>query len=293
MIVNQEVLAGLNTEFKSLFQKAFAGEKSQYKMVAMDVPSSTKSNTYGWLGRLPGMREWVGDRVLKNLEKSSYTISNRKFENTVSVYRTDIEDDNLGIYSPMIEELGRGAKEHADKLIFDLLKNGDTTICYDGQYFFDVDHPLGDAGVYSNSISGGGTPWFLLCTNRPVKPLIYQNRQPARFLAMTDPNNPHTFMKDEFVYGVDLRGNAGFGLPQLAVRSSATLDATGYSAARTLMTSYKDDHGSPLGIRPTLLVVPPSLEGAARQLLLNDRATGGATNEWYKSVELLVSPWLA
>jgi phage major head subunit gpT-like protein len=40
-------------------------------------------------------------------------------------------------------------------------------------------------------------------------------------------------------------------------------------------------------------VVPPSLEGAARKLLLAETKANGETNEWQGSAELLVVPWLA
>jgi phage major head subunit gpT-like protein len=91
---------------------------------------------------------------------------------------------------------------------------------------------------------------------------------------------------------VDRRDNAGFGLWQFAHASKDTLDATNYGAARAAMMSFKDDEGRPLGIRPTLLVVPPTLESAAREILLNERTAAGATNPWCGTAELLVAPWL-
>ena len=37
---------------------------------------------------------------------------------------------------------------HPDELIFNLLKNGFTSPCFDGQNFFDTDHPvIGEDGV--------------------------------------------------------------------------------------------------------------------------------------------------
>ena len=56
--------------------------------------------------------------------------------------------------------------------------------------------------------------------------------------------------------------------------------------------SLRDDEGKPLGITPNLLVVPPSLEAEARELLVVERTGGGNTNKWRGSAEMLVVPWL-
>ncbi len=291
MLINSESLNTLNKGFSSIFSQAFIAEKPVYEKIAMTVPSTTSANTYGWLGRIPGMREWLDDRVLENLEASSYTIKNKRFEYTVVVNRTDLEDDNLGIYNPLFAELGRAAHMHPDKLSFNLMQNGFSTPCYDGQYFFDTDHPV-NGTVVSNYGGGTNSAWYLLCTKRPVKPLIFQSRQEPRFLTLEDPQNPHVFMKDEYVYGVDYRCNVGYGMWQLAYASKQALDATSYANARSAMMSLTDNYGSPLGIVPDMMVVPPSLEADAKTILNNERAASGASNPWKGSAELLVSPWL-
>ena len=59
------------------------------------------------------------------------------------------------------------------------------------------------------------------------------------------------------------------------------------------MMSQKGDYGRPLGIVPDLLVVPPSLEDEAEEILKADRNAAGATNTQKGKVEMLVVPWLA
>ena len=80
---------------------------------------------------------------------------------------------------------------------------------------------------------------------------------------------------------------------------TAALSLTSYAAARTQMMSLKDAHGKPLGLLPTLLVVPPALEGAARKILKAETLveTSGNTqtfisNIYKDSAELLVAPQL-
>lgn len=292
MIINQANMASIYRSFKTIFNQVFENTKSQYKVVAMEVPSTGRTENYKWLGNFPTMRKWLGDRVIKDLEGFSYTIENENFEATFSVDRNDLEDDLVGVYRPLAEGLAYEAKKHPDRLVFDLLKAGFSTECYDGQYFFDTDHPVAGASV-SNSGGGSGDPWFLMDLSRPVKPIILQRRKPPEFVALDQPQDDNVFMRNKFLYGVDDRKNVGFGLWQLAYGSKDTLNATNYEAARAAMMGFKNDEGSVLGVQPTHLVVPPTLESEGLKLLtiMNDAA--GAGNPWFKTAELVVAPWLA
>ncbi len=296
MLVNRANLSTLYDAFNSAFTKGFAGAETAYTKVAMVVPSSASSETYGWLGTFPKMREWIGDRQIQNLAAQTYTIMNRKFESTISVGRTDIEDDRYGVFAPIMTETGKAAAEHPDELIFSLLHAGFTSACYDGQYFFDTDHPVtnanGETISVSNNGGGAGSAWFLLDTTRAIKPMVYQERIPYRLTQLTDENDDNVFWKDDFIYGVRARSNAGFGLWQLAYGSRQPLDATNYEVARTALTTMKGDGGRPLGIKPNLLVVPPNLEGAARDIVSSSLAEGGGTNKWAGTAELLVTSWV-
>lgn len=292
MIVNQETLTGMSKSFQALFMEAFGAVVPDYPKIATTVPSSTRETDYGWLGNYPMLREWIGDRVIQALKAGQYSIRNKSFEATVEVDRDDVEDDNIGVYKPLIEQLGRNARLHPELLIFALLKAGFVTACFDGQYFFDSDHPVGDASV-SNTGGGSGTPWFLLCTKQALKPLLFQSRRQPEMVTQDRPDDENAFMRKRYRYGVDYRGNVGYGLWQLAYGSKQTLDATYYASARAAMMSLTNEAGVPLGIVPDLLVVPPTLEASATALLKVQTLANGAGNPWFNTCDVLVSPWLA
>lgn len=296
MLLNSTSLTTLNIGFKTTFQAAFDGVQPTYSKVAMTVPSSTAKEEYGWLQQLPRIREWLGDRQVHSLSASSYAIKNRDWEFTVGVNRNDIEDDNVGMYGPMFKMIGQQAALFPDELVWPLLKAGFTTACYDGQYFFDTDHPVTDATGAVQSVSnhggGAGTAWYLICTSKAVKPVIYQERKPFQFVRMDAPTDEVVFNRKEYRYGVEGRSNVGYGFWQLAFGSKQELTADNYAAARAAMLAFTGDNGRPLGITPELLVVPPSLEGKARKILINDRNDAGATNEWAGTATPLVVPWL-
>lgn len=298
-IITPQLITALRTGYSKAFQDALAATQTDWQKVATRVPSSNTSNTYGWLNQFPKLREWVGDRVVKDMAAQGYTIVNKLYEATVGVKRTDIEDDNVGIYTPLFAEMGRAAAAHPDELVFGLLAAGESTLCYDGQNFFDTDHPVyqnvdgtGTVTTVSNLQAGTGPAWYLLDCSRALKPLIFQERTKPELEAMTASNDEGVFMRDEYRYGIRYRCNAGFGFWQLAFKSKAALDAANFNAAMAAMMAITADGGRPLGVKPTHLVVPPALRAAALALI-EAQQINGSSNPNYKAVEVIVSPWVA
>ena len=292
MVVNQQVLTSIKTGFKAIFQRAFDNAKPMWDKVATLVPSDTGEETYAWLGSIPTMREWIGDRQIQNLSAAEYTVKNKDFELTIGVDRNNIEDDKLGIYAPMVETIGESTATFPDELVFGLLKKGFTAKCYDGLSFFNTDHKVGKKPVSNkgtkvltpntyteartaimsftdekgkslnlvpnllivspkneamarkilmadqidgttNTLKGtaellvvphlageGEDGWYLGCTNKPLKPLIYQRRKEPKFQSFTNENDQNVFMNKQFLYGVDGRSNAGFGFWQMMYGST-------------------------------------------------------------------------
>ena len=80
----------------------------------------------------------------------------------------------------------------------------------------------GTAEIHVEPRLASDSAWFLLCTKRPVKPLIYQQRKKAKFVSKTNETDDNVFMSKKFIYGADSRGNAGFGFWQMAYGSDGT-----------------------------------------------------------------------
>lgn len=299
MIITSAALSALRTGFSTAFKKGLGQTSSQYALVSTSVASSTKEQRYGWLGKIPNVREWIGARVVQNLSESDYSIREKKWELTIGVDRDDIETDNLGIYAPLFEEMGQSTGAKWDQLVFGLLQAGFVTNCYDGQYFFDTDHPVldGDGNLISvantDLVAGNGPVWFLIDNSRALKPIILQKRKDFNFVAKDKDTDDNVFGLNEYVYGADARANVGYGFWQFAWGSKAPLTAANYAAARAALMGMKGDYGRPLGIRPSLLVVSPQLESAALKIVNNEMSAGGETNEWKGTAKVEVVPWLA
>ena len=299
MIINQATLAETYVGLSTVFNAAFQGAADPwYTRLAMTVPSSGRSINYKFLLDFPGLREWIDERLIKSLEGKEWIVTNKDYEATVGVDRNDIEDDQLGVYNPIVSALAQEAKFHPNQLFADLITGGGAADCYDASYFFATDHPVG-SGTGSNYDAGASTAWYLVDTSRPIKPFIFQLRKAVQLVQMFQDTDPEVFMRRQFLFGVDCRYAAAYGMWQLAYKSTQAFTPAYYAAARAAMMGLENADGRKLGIIPNLLVVPPSLEGAARELLkaqtiIGDSTAGGSkTNVWQGSAELLVIPELA
>lgn len=128
-----------------------------YPDICTVVPSNGLSERYGMLGQMPGVREWVGDRKFEQLRAGDFTITNKHWEQSLEIQRTDIEDDRMGMYGPVMEQLGAEAAYHPDELLITLIQNGESSASFDGQFFFDTDHSWGDSGTQDNDLTSNIT----------------------------------------------------------------------------------------------------------------------------------------
>ncbi|WP_143869885.1 Mu-like prophage major head subunit gpT family protein [Catenovulum sediminis] len=296
MDITKQTLSSLYTAVNAAFARGLAMHSPQWSSIATEMPSSTSQENYEWLGEFSALKKWIGDRQINKAKAHSYAIKNEKYEGTEGIPADYIEDNRYPALMKKFEDMGYAAQTHPDQLVFALLANGFTQTCYDGQNFFDTDHPVGKEGQeesVSNMQAGSNPAWFLLDTRRPLKPLIFQKRRDYRLQAKTDAgNSDHVFMTDEYLYGVDARVNAGFGFWQLAFGSKATLDEDNFNSAMETMMGYKSDQGRKLGVMPNLLVVGPKNRAKAKKVIEAENKAQGESNTNYKAVEVLVVPWL-
>jgi len=301
-VMTQASLDAQRVTYSALFTKGLKSALLVGAQLATPVPSTSGSNKYGWFGRFPKLRKWMGERRYQAVAEKVYHLANDKFTGEVEIDEDDWSDDNLGSYNALIESWGKSAGELPDDLIFAALRDGHLRECYDGQNFFDTDHPYdyrdGDGklveSIYSNMSSGAGTvdPWFLVDLTQPLKPILLQNRQAPTFWMGTNRDVIEMNNGKVPLHG-KARGAGGYTMPQLAHRSTNTLNRANYEAAKAAMTGLKDEQGEPLAIRPTHIVVGNSNEAAAKALFETQLVNGGDSNTLYNDVKIIVAPKLA
>ena len=292
MDITRAALMALNTAIQTAFNTRLTWTETTYGRIAMTVTSTTGQEAYPKLSELAPMREWIGERHVQRLEEDGFVIRNRRFEGTVAIPVDKIDDDQYGIYTPVVSDLGQTAAELPDDLVWEQLELGWTTNHYDGQLFFDTDHPVEDKDgkevSVSNTQGGAGAAWYLIDDTRAIKPVIFQDRTKPKITPKINLDDDNVFFQDEFVWGAKRRCAAGFGAWQLVYGSRQALTPANYAAARAAMISARGHRGRKLNLKPALLVVSAANEGAAREILLSERDPAGATNKWRNTAQLHV-----
>lgn len=137
----------------ALYNRLRAGDTSWVNRYAMPMDSNQAIETYAWLGMVPQMREWIGERQAKGLREFKFNVANADYEATLEVTKRELRREASGQLMVRIRELARRALTNPAKLLSALMETGPSAVCYDGQYFFDTDHSEGDSGTQSNDLS--------------------------------------------------------------------------------------------------------------------------------------------
>jgi phage major head subunit gpT-like protein len=156
IVVNAGTLIALQKSFRALYQESYDAITPSWPKIAMEAPSTHASENYQWLGALPKMREWLGEKIFKKLTGFQYTIVNKDWESSVDVDRNKIEDDSVGIYRPAFQQLGVEGKNHPDQRLSEVRELGITEKCYDESFFYVITHKIGKSGTMSNLLAGTG-----------------------------------------------------------------------------------------------------------------------------------------
>jgi phage major head subunit gpT-like protein len=300
---------GFNTRYNDGFHKP--PRPPQWGQVAMKVDSIGDAENYAWLGQMPRVREWIGDRVVKEIADFGLSLKNKDWESTITVERNRIQDDKYNIYGPMAAAMGNSAAQFPDEQVFAVMVAGFSTLCYDGQNLYDANHPVLDANgvayTVSNVQAGAGAPWFLVDSKHPLRPFVWQERQPFEFVSKFDMNNSdYVFATKKFLFGVDARYAAGPGLWQTIFGSQAALNRVNFRAAYAAMLALKYDYGRPMAIIPDEIWVGPSNQAVARDLFKTNfiavdgvpgeaalvGAAGVMANADEELVKVVYCPWL-
>lgn len=298
LLVNGATVNAIFLNLKATFSQAFDTAVVQWEQTAMRVPSGGAEVVYSWFENFPQMRKWVGEKVIKALAAQGYTLVNDDYESTIQVLRKHIEDDQLGIYAPQAQMAGWAARNWPDAMLAAVKNAAFTALCYDGQYFYDTDHPVaggvksnkgtaalsaastaaavasygaartaimtvtdddgaplglvpdllevppaleatgkllvgsaeltdqspnpyqGTARLLVNPRLTSSTAWLLHVTNMPIKPFVFQERKAPLFVNQLTEASDDVFKRGAYNFGVEARGNAGFGLWQMSYGST-------------------------------------------------------------------------
>lgn len=152
--INRATIETIERRFEGIWTSAFnAPVSNDFIALATQYSSIGASNDYGFLEQLGGWREWVGGRRFDDLKSNSFNVKNRTFEDSITMPRETIEDDAVGLYDPLVAQMGEGYQQLVVELLMDQLINNYNA--YDGNPLFDTDRTYG-----SNTINNATSAVF-------------------------------------------------------------------------------------------------------------------------------------
>lgn len=121
------------------------------------IDSDQDSEKYDWLGMVPQLSEKNGEKKFSQLRETEWAVKNVEYQGGIVVPKKHILYDKTGQVRVRVNEMADRAMSHWAKIAAPLIINGESAVCYDGQYYFDTDHSEGASGTQSNSITSDVT----------------------------------------------------------------------------------------------------------------------------------------
>lgn len=158
-VVRTSALEALRTGLNTSYLEAYKSPKDTvFDQVCTTITSEKKKIALAIADMLPQMREWVGERKFHNAAEHSVELTNPHYELSMEVDADDVDDDEYAGYILQAAGLGERAAVHPDVLLATLAQQATSIIGFDGQFFFDTDHPIdvkNNVGSQSNYEASG------------------------------------------------------------------------------------------------------------------------------------------
>jgi phage major head subunit gpT-like protein len=131
------------------------------EQLALTIDSSTAIEEYDWVGDIPGLTEWVGDREEATIMAGAFTIKNKDWSSGVRIHKNEILDHKMPQVKVKLMGLAQAAGFHYGELLGRLLVNGfDGALTdvgdgksYDGALFFSTSHSAEGGPTQTNRVA--------------------------------------------------------------------------------------------------------------------------------------------
>ncbi len=155
----------LKATAQGAFWQAFESFPSIMDGLVQQVTSNSDQEIYPWLAYSPGVREMTGSRLKRSVPEITWTVRNKKWENTIAINYETRKFSKLNQVEAILSNLGAKARAYPDKLVSGLIDTGASTACYDTANFFSTTHSEPGATYTTNQsntinfTAATGTVW--------------------------------------------------------------------------------------------------------------------------------------
>lgn len=147
-LLSRDKLEAAYVTYSTIFDGALANTPVIYPEIATVMTGVGPVTEMKWLGDVPVMTEWIGNRKINRLRAESHTLRTKWYANGIEIDHDDLAEDKLGIVRPRITALAKMGPRKIDSLVVDYYTSGFAATLgttFDGQYLFDTDHTIDTA----------------------------------------------------------------------------------------------------------------------------------------------------
>lgn len=143
MLINAQNLATITRMINTGWSKGLTWKPPlDISFLFSDFASDGSSNFYPWMDFTGKYREWVGDRVFRNIAAQFYEIINRPWEKSESMLASFIKDDKWKVFVNLIQMHGSAWNQLKYDLVIEAITSN--PVCFTGKPFFANDHEYGE-----------------------------------------------------------------------------------------------------------------------------------------------------
>jgi phage major head subunit gpT-like protein len=149
-MLNRKVLRDLSQSLRVVYYSRLQATAEQYRaqaeLLCSIVQSTEEKIVLRWLGELPVLRKWLGDRKVVEIAAKAWEFMMADFEATVRIHENDLKYDRLQFIRPHVGELARQTNKLPLRETSALLCDGFAgalMLCYDGYPLFSANHANG------------------------------------------------------------------------------------------------------------------------------------------------------
>jgi phage major head subunit gpT-like protein len=150
--------------FSTVFDMKLSNTPVIYPQIATVIPGVSERVEFKWLGSIPTLKRWIGDRTLQRLRGETQALTTEWWANGIEVDVDDLNNEaKYGMIVKRIRSMAQAAARRMDDQVVSYYVNGfsgSLGVTYDNQYLYDTDHTAAGNGtgvLQSNLVTGAFT----------------------------------------------------------------------------------------------------------------------------------------
>lgn len=304
-ITQNALLAGFRTELVTEFNKAWnvrATATDGWRAISTEKSSTGDNNDYGFYRDPSKPRQWIGNRVVTNLEARHYVLWNLDWEYTFGSAANDLRDDKFGMLVDKTTNLANVMHSFIEEQVFKGMRDGDlpASLCWDGTPYFIATHPgkTGTPNVWSNlTAAGGGNPWVVMDSKAALHGMIFQQREAPSFDLLLGLESEYCKQTNNIMWGSKGRWVVGYGDPSTCFQSHQPVTEANLTLAIDALGALLDDELRPLNRSADTVICDKTLESQFKRLINKERifdpvGAQNVENLWYNQLRIIANGFM-